>query len=321
MGSIAEIIADLEYGRSTLLAAIEGLSRRELTEKNIYPEWTIKDVLAHIVGWDHRVIKILPLIVQDKADQVPGVDVPEQNRRSVAAWRDKSFDEVLAEIHATHRQILEFIGSLDHVEIDRRHNRNGRVITIRSYILDIMTEHERRHAMEIEQWRKQLEQEIDPAAVLAQLRQARSDFMLILDRLTEADATDKQAVGGWSISDLTGHVADWEQRMLGAARHIQDPSFPAVPPVADESANWNDVLASNRAQRSWSENYHYLRRTQRALEDFLAKLTPEDWKQRGPYPWPNDQGTLAELITHAAGHYTRHLPDVENWYNKRQQNP
>jgi hypothetical protein len=58
MGSITEIIAYINFGRSSLMEAIEGLSHRELTQAPIYDHWTIKDILAHIIGWDQRVIKI-----------------------------------------------------------------------------------------------------------------------------------------------------------------------------------------------------------------------------------------------------------------------
>jgi len=97
MSTIPSIISDLKYGRSTLLKAIEGLSKRELTEIPIYDNnWTIKDVLAHIIGWDHRVIKALPLILQDRAGDVPSVDVQKHNEQSVAASSNISFADVMA---------------------------------------------------------------------------------------------------------------------------------------------------------------------------------------------------------------------------------
>jgi uncharacterized damage-inducible protein DinB len=321
MGSIPEILDYLKYGRSMLLESIEGLSQRELTEAPIYGNWTIKDVLAHVIGWDKRVLKTLPLMVQGRANEVPGVDVEAFNRQSVEAAKDKTFTELFSEIQATHQQILDFISELDHMEIDRRHERNGRIITIRSYVIEIMVEHERQHAVEIEHWRKELEQSIDPDAIRRHLQVSRADFRKIVDQFSEADVQDKSAVGRWSINDLVGHVADWEQRMLKAAQHIHDPSKPAVLPVSESSANWNEIMATRRAGKTWAENYHYLLETQLATEDFVASLRAGDWKLRGPYPWPDDQGTLAELIMEIAVHYDDHIPDVERWHRKLQDEP
>ena len=158
MSSIPAIISYLEFGRSELLESIEGLSRRELTQIPIYDEWTIKDVLAHIIGWDQWVVEILPLILQNRADEIAEIDVEAHNHRSVEVWWDKSIDEVLVTLKSTHQQIVDAISAIDHVEIDLRRERKGRTITIRSYVIEMMVEHERQHAIEIEQWRETLTQ-------------------------------------------------------------------------------------------------------------------------------------------------------------------
>lgn len=318
MGSMAAIISGLEYSRSELLKSIEGLSHRELTKTPLYDDWTIKDVLAHVVGWDQRVVRTLPLMLQNRADEIPGVEVEQHNRKSVEAWRDRSLAEVLAEIKSTHQQIIDILSSIDHVEIDMRRERNGQVITIRSYVIDIMIEHERRHAAEIREWRKSLDQRFEPDAIKKMLEQNRARFLSLLDQFEEEDVLAEGAVGAWSIKDLVGHVADWEQRMLKAGRHIYDRSEPPVLPVGDPAADWNGIMAARRAGKTWPENHHDLLEIQRATQDFVARLKPGDWRLRGPYPWPDDQGTLAELIFEIADHYADHIPDLERLLERRQ---
>jgi len=320
MGTIASIIADLKYGRTMLLESFEGLSGRERTEMPVYDDWTIKDVLAHIIGWDEFVLEVLPLIVQDRADEIAGVDAEVLNRQSQLAWQDKTFAQVLAAVQSSHQQILDFVSALDHVEIDKRHKRNGRIVTIRSYVIDIMLEHERQHALEIEEWRKQLDQTLDPMAIREELLKSRAEFMNILDHFEDDDVLDKSAVGTWSISDVVGHLADWEKIMLDGAHHIYDPSQPAPLPLADNTQEWNAIMAAERVDKSWPENYHDLRRVQMETDSFVAALKPGDWRLRGPYPWP-DTGTLAELITNIAEHYIDHLPGLEQWYAKKSHEP
>ncbi len=320
MGSIASIIADLKFGRSSLFESIEALSERELTAIPVYDDWTVKDVLAHIIGWDQHVIKILPMILQNRTDEIPGIDVEEYNQQTRVAWQDKSLAQVLAEIESTHQQIVDILTSVDHVDIDKRRERRGRTITIRSYVIDIMLEHERQHAVEIEQWRKTVDQAIDPEAVKTMLVQTRAKFMTVLDRFKEDDVLAPNAIGDWSINDVVGHIADWEQVILKGARHLNDPSRPAVTPVSDTIEEWNQIMAATRADKSWPENYQYLLRTHLAMDEFVATLKPDAWKLRGPYPW-SEQGSLAELLTHAAEHYTDHLPDLEGWYKKRYDQP
>ena len=99
--------------------------------------------------------------------------------------------------------------------------------------------------------------------------------MTILDQFDEADVLDKSAVGIWSISDVVGHLADVEQLALKAAHHIKDPSQPPVLLAYDNTEDWNMALAAERADKSWPENYHYLRQTYMATDDFMATVEPE----------------------------------------------
>lgn len=314
MTNIPAIISDLKYGRTRLLQAIEGLSRRELTELQIYEGWTIKDVLAHVIGWDQRVLRTLPLMLQNRASEVASVEVDDFNRESIQSWRDKSLAEVLSEVQSTHQRILEILSGLDHKEVDMRRERHGRIITIRSYVIDVMIEHDREHAAEIELWRKNLEQGVDPRAVEADLAQERAAFLAAIEGLSEADLVERNAAGTWSVKDVVGHITDWERLMLNAARHIHDPSLPVVIPVTDDE---NEIMASRRAKESWEKVSHDFHEVSQAVDSFVAGLKMGDWTLRGPYPWPNDQGTLAELLWHITTHYTDHLPGLEQWRNQK----
>lgn len=313
MANVEAIISDLKYGRTKLLQAIEGLSRRELTELPIYEDWTIKEVLAHVLGWDQRVLRTLPLMLQNRASEVASVEVDEYNQESVEAWRHKSFAEILAEVQSTHRQIMEIISELEHREIDTRRERHGRIITIRSYVIDVMIEHDREHAAEIELWRKNLEQSIDPAELKTRLAQRRADFLAAITDLSEADLLDKKATGDWAIKDIAGHLADWERLMLNAARHIHDPSLPVIRPVTDGE---NEAMAARHAGESWDKTFADLTAVQQAVDDFVARLKSGDWTLRGPYPWPDDSGNLAELLDHIILHYDDHIADVQQWRNQ-----
>lgn len=314
MSNIPAIVSDLKYGRARLLQAIEGLSRRELTELPIYEGWTIKDVLAHVIGWDHRVLKTLPLMLQNRASEVASVEVDDFNRESLQAWGDKSFTELLSEVQSTHQRIMEIITKLDHIEVDMRRERHGRIITIRSYVIDVMIEHDREHAAEIELWRKNLEQNLDPQAIQTELVQERAAFLALIEGLSAAEGLAINAAGTWSVKDVVGHITDWERLMLNATRHIHDPSLPAVLPVTEAE---NEIMATRRAKESWEKVLEDFNEVRQAVDTFVAGLKMGDWTLRGPYPWPNDQGTLAELLWHISSHYMDHTADLKQWRKNR----
>ena len=311
MPSLADIVSYIKYGREALLKSIAGLSDRELTRLEIYPGWTLKAVLAHVAGWDQRVISNLELISQGRAYDIASVEADAYNRASVAARQDRSVREILAEMAGNHHRIIELVSRLDYPDIDRRHERNGRFITIRSYVIDIMVEHERQHTAEIELWRKELDRQLDPEAIIADLTERRAKFMQRLAQISPPEARAARTVGEWSTNERVGNRPDGEPWLWRAARHIHDPSLPAVDllPGPEEEA-WNALLLERRGQKTWPENYRELINIQAEVDDFLMHLTPGDYALRGPFPWPGEHGTLAELITQFTEHYDDHLPDL-----------
>jgi uncharacterized protein (TIGR03083 family) len=316
MSTISGIISDLEFGRAEILKAVVGLSHHEMTQVPIFDDWTVKDVLCHIIGWDEWTLANLPLILQNRASEISAVNPDTLNQQSLEAWHNKSLSEVLTTISTTHQKIVEIIASLDHKEIDMRRTRGEQTITIRSYVIDIMVDHERQHAEEIQQWREALDNSINPKQIRAQLRHSRDSVLATLEGLSEADLLDNNCCDGWSVKDVLAHLAAWEGRILNGARHLIDAAQPAPRPI-DSITGWNDEMAAYHAERSWPEVQANFIETRQELNDFLDELQREDWKQRGPYPWPDDQGTLAELITVIAEHDVEHTPELEQWHNQK----
>lgn len=317
MASISAIVAEMEAVRRDLLEAIAGLSLRELTQTPVYDDWTIKDVLAHLIGWDRWSIGVLELIRQGRSEEIPGVDVEAHNRASIQQWREHSWAEVAAAVQASHQQLLAIISGMDHIEIDKRHTRQGRVLTVRSYVINTIIDHERQHAVELQQWRRELIRQIDPAAIQTDLARSRADFMASFAGLDEAELTAKEMAGEWSVKDVVGHVLDWEKLLFQTVRHIYDPSQPPVISNNLTIDEWNAMMANRRADQPWAELRRELEETQAELDRFMAQLKPGDWRLRGPYPIFNDRGTLAEAICHIADHYTEHASELKHWRDSR----
>ena len=96
---------------------------------------------------------------------------------------------------------------------------------------------------------------------------------------------DKSAVGVWSISDLTGHVADWEWVVLKGAHHIYDPSQPAVAELGDSSINFV-VRPWVNTEDYWDVKFAFLRNIKEAL-DAEGIIIP--FPQRDVHLYPEGQ--------------------------------
>jgi hypothetical protein len=122
-------------------------------DKEIYPGWTIKDMLAHISGWDEATIDSLRAHVAGRNPLTPaekGVD--EYNTRTVSSRQDLDYAHVLNEWRLT-RQVL-------HTILEQMSDKNffepliapwGEEVTVIS-LVETFCDHEKDHAQDILEW-------------------------------------------------------------------------------------------------------------------------------------------------------------------------
>jgi hypothetical protein len=180
----------IAYARQELLEQFEGLTEEVLntvpvnvkgldgpnpqTEKvpdgnhgwPVWPLWndlravlplkgvTAKDILAHIAAWEKRMVEILPLMLADRASDIPAVDIEEFNRHAVEVRQASSMSSILAELEKDRSQLIELITAAGDVALAKRRSRRGRTFTIESYLTDVMAEHDRVHAAQLKRWRQ-----------------------------------------------------------------------------------------------------------------------------------------------------------------------
>ncbi len=153
--SKAEVQARLEDGRRTLLAALEGLSEKELTDVAVVDDWTVRDVLAHILAWEEVALQRLDLIKSGQASQIqwfPAEAVDAQNARFHEAGRSLALSDVLGRLADTRALIQERVQSMSEDQFNVEDTVDRRIWLPHSTYL-----HEEEHAVQIAQWRRELE--------------------------------------------------------------------------------------------------------------------------------------------------------------------
>ncbi|MDM8527715.1 DinB family protein [Anaerolineales bacterium HSG24] len=308
--SIIEFVSDLKFSRHELREALDGLSEREMTELEIYPGWTGRDVLVHVIGWDEYVLQSLPLLLANRADEIEPVDATTYNQQSLAKWQDKSLAEIHSAMFDTQYKVIQQIQAIDYVEIDKRREQQGRIVTIRNYVIDKIIEHDRQHAAEITAWRATLDQGIDTESIRETFRVSRNKFRAVVEELDEATLIKKGLIEKWSIKDVIGHIADWERLSLQAAEHIYDADNPPPMLLTHNRDELTMMMAAQRDLKTLPVDLRYMRYMHDEWDTFIAKLKPDDWGKRGNYP-RGGGGTLADLILSLAHHYDEHLSEIE----------
>ncbi len=153
--SKAEIQARLEDGRRILLAALDGLGEKGLTDVAVVNGWTVRDVLAHILAWEEVALQRLDLIKSGQASQIqwfPAEAVDAQNARFHAAGRSLPLSDVLGRLAETLALIKERVQSMSDEQLNVEDTIDRRVWLPHSTYL-----HKEEHAAQIVQWRRELE--------------------------------------------------------------------------------------------------------------------------------------------------------------------
>ena len=122
-------------------------------EKEIYPKWTLRHMLAHMTGWDDAIIESLKAHASGKVPATPanrGID--EYNARTVYTRETLDYTHIRKEWEQTRETLLGVLQQMPQEKLIEPlvfpWGRKGKV----SHMVDIFIEHEEQHAKEIRLW-------------------------------------------------------------------------------------------------------------------------------------------------------------------------
>jgi hypothetical protein len=117
-----QLLNKLDVAWAALKESYAGLPDSQLTEPGVNDTWSVKDNLAHVTTWEEEALKYLPLIVRGGTPprysvQYGGIDA--FNARRTEEKRGLSLAEVLSQLDATHRQLVEYVQSMPEEQFTR----------------------------------------------------------------------------------------------------------------------------------------------------------------------------------------------------------
>jgi hypothetical protein len=143
---------------------IEELLPKIDPKKEIYPGWTIRQILAHISGWDDASIDALRAHELGRSSSIPAIhSLDKYNELSVSSRKDLTFDQILKEWRVTRQILLEIIEQLPEAKFFEPFAIPwGRQTTV-TKLADIFSIHEKEHAQDIVKWLKRPEKPLGKA--------------------------------------------------------------------------------------------------------------------------------------------------------------
>jgi hypothetical protein len=121
--------------------------------KEIYPGWTIRQVLAHISGWDDVCIDALRMHELDHSPSIPDIySLVKYNELSISSRKGLTYDQILKEWRVTRKILCEIVEGLPDKKIFEPVAIPWGKKTTVTKIVDIFTHHDKEHAKDIIDW-------------------------------------------------------------------------------------------------------------------------------------------------------------------------
>jgi len=153
---VAEIksdTADCTDGRTCLLEAVDGLSAEAFDIANVIGDWSVRDCLAHLVGWDAWVVNALD---QSAAGMALGPFPSEREINDAAPgdWAERPIPELLGMLRSIRDTMAERVSQMTDEERDQKSMQVEDIEMSVNEIVDGLIEHDLEHAGQIRSWRK-----------------------------------------------------------------------------------------------------------------------------------------------------------------------
>lgn len=118
----AGMFQSIAFERQRLQEKIDQLTPEELCRSGAMDEWSVKDILMHLVDWEQRVIRWYQTGLRGEKPHIPEEgktwrDLPEVNRKHFELHRDMPLEEVLAQFENSHRQIMALVEGISEEDL------------------------------------------------------------------------------------------------------------------------------------------------------------------------------------------------------------
>ncbi len=152
-----EIFDYLEDEREKLLEAIDGLSEDAMEQPGVIGDWSVKDILSHLIAWETEVVRLLWQIQQGEKPTILSLSNTPVNTRNQAIYletRSRSLDRVLVDLRGVRKQTIRRADEFEENElISKKYSSWLGETTLWEWIARYSFQHEAEHTIQILEWR------------------------------------------------------------------------------------------------------------------------------------------------------------------------
>jgi hypothetical protein len=144
--------------------------------------------------------------------------------------------------------------------------------------------------------------------MLAKLAESRQDLLRATQGLSEEEMTRVQVEGVWTIKDVLGQIASWEEICLEPPR-LYAGGAPFQVEATEGYSSLNKVLVARKQDTP-------LDAIRQELVTVASKLSAKRWEQNVLFPW-GDEGAVAEMLDELYQHELEQVHAIQQWRGDR----
>lgn len=117
-----ELIDTLEDEREKFLELLEGFTEAQMQTPGVVGEWSMKDLLAHLVAWEGELVRLLWQTRQGEepsSAQFGSEGVDAYNARIFAETKERSLERVMSDYAAVGKQLVRRIEAFSDAELNQ----------------------------------------------------------------------------------------------------------------------------------------------------------------------------------------------------------
>lgn len=117
-----QLLTEMQQERQALEAFLATLTPDEMTRPGAIAEWSVKDVLAHLIEWEQMVLAWYKAGRRGQTPHTPAEgytwgQLPELNQRIYEKHKGRALDDVTRQFRASYRQMLKLVQGLTEEEL------------------------------------------------------------------------------------------------------------------------------------------------------------------------------------------------------------
>jgi hypothetical protein len=110
----AQLLDNARFEHAALERLLEKLSPDDMVHPGILGDWSVKDILAHLIEWEQMALGWVETGLSEKTPAIPAQgfkwnQLPALNQHIYEKHRDRPLVEILEQFHSSYQQILASI--------------------------------------------------------------------------------------------------------------------------------------------------------------------------------------------------------------------